>query len=87
MTYNLLYKVGHDNNKMYKTYAHGKYREVHQSFNDLHARATSKNFRIISRSYGGMGVILQYSDGKQSVFIVICDEDERKASWLEKIEY
>lgn len=85
MTYNLLYKVGQ--NKMYKIYMHGEFREVHQSYNDLHARATSKKFRIISRSYGGLGVILNYSDGKQNVNIVICSEDERKAYWLENIEY
>ena len=42
MTYNLLYKVGA--NKMYKTYTHGEYREVHQSFNELHKRATNKTY-------------------------------------------
>ena len=85
MTYNLLYKVGQ--NKMYKTYAQGEFREVHQSFNDLHKRATDKNFKIISRSSGNMGVELCYYDGKQNVYLLICNEDERKLWWLEKISY
>ena len=52
MTYNLLYKVGA--NKMYKTYTQGEYREVHQAFNDLHNRATNKNFKIVGRLAGNM---------------------------------
>lgn len=85
MTYNLLYKVGQS--KMYKIYTKGEYREVHQSFNDLHKRATGKNFKIVSRAAGNMGVELLYSDGKQSVYLLICDDEERKLWWLEKIEY
>ena len=85
MAYNLLYKVGQS--KMYKTYTHGDYREVHQSFSDLHKRATNKNFRIVSRLAGNMGVELCYYDGKQNVYLLICSDDERKLWWLERIEY
>ncbi len=85
MTYNLLYKVGA--NKMYKTYTHGEYREVHQSFNELHKRATNKNFNIVGRSAGNMGVELCYFDGKQNVYLLICNDEERKLWWLEQIEY
>lgn len=85
MTYNLLYKVGRD--QMYKTYTQGEYREVHHSFNELHKRATNKNFRIISRSAGNMGVELCYCNGKQRVYLLICNDDERKLWWFEKIMY
>ena len=85
MTYNLLYKVGLS--KMYKIYTKGEYREVHQSFNDLHKRATEKNFKIIERSTGNMGVEICYYDGKQNVYLLICNEEERKLWWLEKIAY
>lgn len=85
MTYNLLYKVGQ--NKIYKTYTQGEYLAVHKAFNDLHKRATDKNFKIISRSAGNMGVELCYYDGKQNVYLLICNENERKLWWLEKIEY
>ena len=85
MTYNLLYKVGQ--NKMYKTYTRGEYLTVHKAFNDLHKRATDKNFKIVSRSAGNMGVKLCYWDGKQNVYLLICNEDERKLWWLEEIEY
>lgn len=85
MAYNLLYKVGQ--NKMYKTYTQGEYCEVHKSFNDLHKRATDKNFKMVSRSAGNMGVELCYFDGKQNVYILICDDEERKLWWFEKIEY
>lgn len=85
MTYNLLYKVGA--NKMYKTYTQGEYREVYRSFNDLHKRATDKNFKIVSRSAGNMGVELSYCDGKQNVKLLICSDDEKNLWWVEKIEY
>jgi lipoate synthase len=84
MTYNLLYKVG--NNK-YKTFTKGEYIKVSKAFDDLHKRATDKNFKIISRSAGNMGVELCYCDGKQSVYLLICNDDERKLWWFEKIEY
>lgn len=84
MAYNLLYKVGQS--KMYKTYTHGEYREVHNSFNDLHKRATDKNFKIISRSAGNMGVELCYYDGKQNVYLLICSDDERNLWWVSNIE-
>ena len=57
------------------------------SFNELHKRATDKNFKIISRSAGNMGVELCYCDGKQSVNLLVCNDDERKLWWLERIEY
>ena len=85
MTYNLLYKVGR--NKMYKTYTQGEYSEVHQSFNDLNQRATNKNFKIVARSYGNMGVVLCYSNGKQNVSLLICSETEKNLWWIGKIEY
>ena len=85
MTYNLLYKVG--GNEMYKTYTHGDYREVYQAFNDLHKRATNKNFKIVGRQAGNMGVELCYYDGKQNVYLLICNDEERKLWWLEKIQY
>ena len=85
MAYNLLYKVGQS--KMYKTYTQGEYLEVHKSFNDLHKRATDKNFKIVSRSAGNMGVELCYYDGKQNVYLLICSDDECKLWWLERIEY
>lgn len=85
MIYNLLYKVGM--NEMYKIYSKGDYREVHQSFNALHKRATDKNFKIVSRSAGNMGVELRYCDGKQSVYLLICNDEERKLWWIEKIKY
>lgn len=84
MTYNLLYKVGQNK---YKTYTQGEYREVCQSFNDLHKRATDKNFKIISRSSGNMGVELRYYDGKQKVNLLICNDKELKLWWSGKIEY
>ena len=85
MAYNLLYKVGA--NKMYKTYTQGEYLEVHKSFNDLHKRATDKNFKIVSRSAGNMGVELCYCDGKQNVNLLICNDEEKNLWWVEKIEY
>lgn len=85
MTYNLLYKVG--KNEMYKLYSKGEYREVHHSFNALHKRATDKNFKIVCRAAGNMGVELCYNNGKQSVYLLICSEEERKLWWFEKIEY
>ena len=85
MAYNLLYKVGQS--KMYKTYTQGEYREVHQSFNDLHKRATDKNFKIVSRSAGNMGVELCYCNGKQNVYLLICNDEEKNLWWVEKIEY
>jgi hypothetical protein len=72
---------------MYKVYTQGEFREVHHIFNDLHKRATDKNFKIISRSSGNMGVEVCYFDGKQNVYIRICNEEERKLWWLEKIAY
>ena len=85
MTYNLLYKVGR--NQLYKTYTKGAYSTVHQSFNDLHKRATDKNFKIVSRSYGNMGVVLCYSNSKQNVSLLICSETEKNLWWVGKIEY
>ena len=85
MIYNLLYKVGM--NEMYKIYSVGEYREVHQSFNELHKRASDKNFKIVSRAAGNMGVELRYCDGKQSVYLLICNKEERMLWWIEKIKY
>lgn len=85
MAYNLLYKVGAS--KMYKTYTQGEYSEVHKSFHDLHERATDKNFTIVSRSAGNMGVELCYFDGKQNVNLLICSDEEKNLWWVEKIEY
>jgi hypothetical protein len=72
---------------MYKIYSKGEYREVHQSFNELHKRAIDKNFKIVSRLAGNMGVELHYCDGKQSVYLLICNDEERKLWWFEKIKY
>lgn len=85
MTYNLLYKVGQS--KMYKTYTQGEFREISQSFNDLNKRAIDKNFKMIARAAGNMGVELRYNDGKQNVYLLICSDDELKLWWTDKIEY
>ena len=71
---------------MYKTYTHGEYREIHKSFNDLHKRASDKDFKIISRSLGNMGVELCYNDGTQNVYLLICSDDERNLWWKSSIE-
>ena len=86
MTYNLLYKVGKMNN-MFKIYKSGELRDVHRSFNELHKRATDKNFKIVSRSAGNMGVQICYFDGNVNVCLLICSENERKLWWMEKIAY
>lgn len=84
MRYNLLYKVG--NNK-YKTFTRGEYIKVSKAFDDLHKRATDKNFKIVSRAAGNVGVELCYYDGKQKVNLLICNDKELRLWWSEKIEY
>ena len=83
MGYNLLYKV--NNNVMFKTYAKGECFEIHKVFNSLRERAAKKSFSLTRRSQGNLGVILTYSNGKESVQFVICNDDELKLWWSDKV--
>ncbi len=83
MTYNLLYKVGNSVN--FKTYAKGEFSEIHKVFNALRERAAKKSFSLTCRSQGCLGVVMTYSNGKESVQFVVCDDDELKSWWSDKV--
>lgn len=83
MNYNLLYKVGKNEN--YKTYTKGQFKDVHNVFNSLRERAAAKSFTMTKRSQGNMGVILTYSRGTESVVFIICNDEELRLWWSNKV--
>ena len=83
INYNLLYRVG--NNKLYKTYYHGSFRDLGHIFDGLRERAANKSFIMRRRSQGNMGVRITYTKGEESVQFLICTDEQLNFWWSDKV--
>lgn len=74
--YSISYKVNNGNLVSYLNNA--TYKEYNAAFTDLDERANAKGFKRISRAQGNDGIVMEYSNGKQRVLLILCCSDNER---------